>query len=40
MPSQAKEHNFRLVDIVYVASMEDGKLDSKNRNIHYVLMRL
>ena len=39
MTRRAKEHNFYLGDVVYVASMEDGKLDSKYRNTRYVLLR-
>uniref|UniRef100_A0A673JH84 Integrase catalytic domain-containing protein n=1 Tax=Sinocyclocheilus rhinocerous TaxID=307959 RepID=A0A673JH84_9TELE len=39
MTRRAKEHNFKLGDVVYVASMEDGKLDSKYRDTRYVLLR-
>ncbi len=39
MTNRAKEHNFKLGDIVYVASMEDGKLDSKYRDTRYVLLK-
>ncbi len=39
MTNRAKEHNFKLGDIVYVASMEDGKLDSKYRDTRYILLK-
>ncbi|XP_051973262.1 uncharacterized protein K02A2.6-like [Xyrauchen texanus] len=39
MTRRAKEHNFKLGDIVYVASMEDGKLASKYRDTHFVLLK-
>ncbi len=39
MTNRAKEHNFKLGDIVYVASMEDGKLDSKYRDTRYELLK-
>lgn len=30
--SRAKEHNFKVGDVVYIASMENGKLDSTFRD--------
>ena len=37
--SRAKEHNFKVGDIVYIASMETGKLNSTFRDTRYVLIR-
>lgn len=37
--SRAKEHNFKVGDLVYIARMESGKLDSTFRDICYVLLR-
>lgn len=31
---RAKEHNFDVGDIVYIVSMENGKLDAKFRDTH------
>lgn len=33
--SRAKEHNFKVGDVVYIASMENGKLDPTFRDIRY-----
>uniref|UniRef100_A0A3P9KEY2 Gypsy retrotransposon integrase-like protein 1 n=1 Tax=Oryzias latipes TaxID=8090 RepID=A0A3P9KEY2_ORYLA len=37
--SRAKEHNFKAGDIVYIASMENGKLDPTFRETRYVLLK-
>ncbi|KAL7824648.1 hypothetical protein SRHO_G00344920 [Serrasalmus rhombeus] len=37
--SRAKEHNFQVGDTVYIANMENGKLDPTFRDIRYVLLR-
>ena len=36
---RAKEHNFEVGDVVYIASMENGKLDSIFRDTLYVLLK-
>ncbi len=37
--SKAKEHNFKVGDVVYIANMENGKLDSTFKDTHYVILR-
>ena len=37
--SRAKEHNFKVGDVVYIANMENGKLDATFRDTRYVLLR-
>ncbi|XP_051804922.1 uncharacterized protein K02A2.6-like [Acanthochromis polyacanthus] len=37
--NRAKEHNFKVGDVVYVASMENGKLESTFKDVRYVLLR-
>ncbi|XP_061142102.1 uncharacterized protein LOC133158746 [Syngnathus typhle] len=37
--NRAKEHNFKVSDVVYIASMENGKLDSTFKDVRYVLLR-
>ena len=37
--NRAKEHQFKVGDLVYIASKDNGKLDSRFRNTHYVLLR-
>lgn len=37
--NRAKEHDFRVGDIVYIASMDNGKLDAKFKDTRYVLLR-
>ena len=35
----AKEHTFKIGDIVYIANLENSKLDAKYKNIRYVILR-
>lgn len=36
--NRAKDHSFKVGDVVYVANMEQGKLDSKFKSAKYVLL--
>lgn len=35
----AKEHSFKIGDIVYIANLENNKLDSKYKDVRYVILR-
>ena len=35
----AKEHTFKIGDIVYIANLENSKLDAKYKDICYVILR-